>query len=163
MRRFNCCIFNHPCPIFCPFLSCVCENEIVNPIIGSTFGYFSNTALGAIVSNAIIPLNFVQGDGDNITASTTLPGAINLLAGTYQITYLASGTVPASGTMSIKLRLNGVDVAGSVLTATQPAGQVTNLTQTIVLTVPQTSTLELVSNSSDATTYSYANMFVNVL
>lgn len=160
MRRFNCCIFNHPCPIFCPFSLACTGNEVVNPIILTGYGFFNNVVGGAIAPQTIIPVSFVQGNSAGILSSTTVPGAVSLAAGAYEISYLAGGTVPASGSMSIKLRLNGADVAGSVLTGTQTAGNVINLTQTMVLTVPQGSTLELVNNSTDTTTYSYASMFI---
>jgi len=161
-RRFNCCVFNHPCPIYCRAVRS-CENIVVNPIINTGFGFFNNTDVGAIASNARIPLSFVQGEGTTITSSQAVLGAISLSAGTYQITYFANGEVPASGTMSIKLRFNGVDVSGSILEATLPTGEQTTLTQTIVLTVSQTSTLELVNNSADNTIFSLASMFVQVL
>lgn len=158
-RRFNCCVFNHPCPIFCPFLG-RCDMEVINPIPTADFGFFVNTATSTVLTQGIIPVNFVQGEGLAITPSSTTAGAVNLAAGTYEVTYLAEGTVPASGTMSIKLELNGLDVFGSVLTGTQTVGNVINLSQTMVITVAQNSTLELVNNSADTTTYSHASMFI---
>ena len=61
---------------------------------------------------------------------------------------------------SRELQINGVDVAGSVISGTQTVGNAVNLARTIVITVPQTSTLQLVNNSSDTTTYTNASMFV---
>lgn len=161
-RRFNCCVFNHPCPIFCPFVNLACNggNDIINPIITSDFGFFNNTVGGAIASQAIIPVGFVQGSGTGVLPSTTTAGAVTLSAGTYEISYSAAGTVPASGTISIKLQINGVDVAGSIISGTQTVGNAVNLARMIVITVPQTSTLQLVNNSSGTTTYTNASMFV---
>lgn len=160
MRRFNCCVFNHPCPIFCPLLR-NCENQIVNPVIISGFGFFSNQTVGDVIPQNIIPLNFIQGNGTNILPSASF-GAL-LSAGTYQITYNTSGTVPTSGQMSMKLVLNGADVMGSVATATQSVGSQANLSQTIVVTLTQTGILELVNNSDATTTYANARMFINAL
>lgn len=158
-RRFNCCIFNHPCPIFCPCSLACTGNEVVNPIIPSDYAFF-NSVGGDIASQAIIPVSLVQGNSQAITPSTQISGAVVLSAGTYEISYLAGGIVPSNGTMSIKLRLNGTDVAGSVLTGSQAAGNVINLTQNMVLTVPQGSTLELVNNSAETTTFYYSSMFI---
>lgn len=164
MRGFNCCICNHPCPLFCPgFTESCSENIVVNPIITENFGFFNNTAVGAVEPQAIIPVAFVQGRGTSITGSTTTVGAVNLLPGTYEVTYFAEGTVPESGTISIQLELNGIDVVGSTISATLPADTVTTLTQTIVITVAQTSTLELVNNSTDSTTFTNASIFIRRL
>lgn len=162
-RRFNCCVFNHPCPIWCPFVNLSCTNDVINPILQNDFGFFNNLAVGAISTQSIIPVGLVVNRGPSITQSNTTAGAVNLLAGTYEISYLANGTVPAGGSMSIKLRLNGFDVSGSTLTTTQTAGNVASLTQTMILTVPQTSTLALVNNSANTTTYSYASMSIKRL
>ncbi len=157
-RRFNCCIFNHPCPIFCPFSMDCTENEVVNPIVLDDYAFFNNLDIGTIASQAIIPVYLVQNRGTSIAPSPVTSGAVRLLAGTYEVTYLAGGTIPAGGNASIKLRLDGVDVSGSVLNETQTAGSTFNLTQTMIITVTQASTLELVNNSADATVFSYASM-----
>jgi hypothetical protein len=158
MPRFNRCIFNHPCPIFCPLLSGCSENTVVNPTIADAFGFFSNTVGGEVGSQSIIPLTFVQGNGAVVQSSTT--GAVEISAGTYQVTYLAGGTVPASGTLSIKLRLDGFDVTSSTLNGTQTSTNFVNLTQSIVISVSQTSVLELVNNSSTSAKFSYASMVI---
>lgn len=161
-RRFNCCIFNHPIPIFCPWINLSCQdgNQIINPIITNSYGYFTNTAGGEIASQGIIPVGFVQGRGSMILPSITTSGAITLSAGTYAITYSANGTIPASGTVSLELELNGVAVSDSIVSATQTASNVASLSKTVVITVPQTSTLELVNASSDAATFSNVSVFV---
>lgn len=160
-KRFNCCIFNHPCPIYCPFLNLSCRggNRIVNPVLTNQFAFFNNLSVGAINSSTIIPLSFVQGEGNNISPSSTT-GAVNLLAGIYEVTYFAQGNVPESGNLSIKLRLNGLDVDGSGISNVTTSNNVSTLTQTILISVKQTSILELVNNSSDTTTYTQASMFL---
>lgn len=165
MPRMNCCIFNHPCPILCPSnLACRGGNNIVNPVLPTNqYGFFNNTAPGSIATETIIPVTLNVGTGTAITASTTTSGAVTLLAGTYEISYFAEGTIPSGGTISIKLSLNGTDVAGSTLTDTATAGNVINLTQTIIITVTQTSTLQLVNATSETTTYSNASMSIKRL
>ena len=161
-RRFNCCIFNHPIPIFCPQINLACQdgNQIINPILNDDFGFFNNLLGGVVTPQAIIPVGFVQGRGTGILPSTTTAGAVTLQSGTYQITYSAGATVPASGSVSIKLTLNGVDVSGSVVSGTQTAGNVITLGRTITLTVPQTSTLALVNNSAENVTFADASLFI---
>lgn len=159
-RRFNCCVFNHPCPIFCPFLPSGCENEVVNPqIADSSFGFFS-AVNQTVAPDGLIPLNLAQGNGLDVTQSTVITGAVALLAGTYQITFSAGGTSTSSGLLSVGLRLNGVEVSNSTASASATAGQTVNLTNTIVLTTSQGGILELVNNSANTTTYGYANLFV---
>lgn len=164
MPRMNCCISNHPCPILCPTnLACRGGNNIINPILPTNqYGFFNNTSPGSIATNAIIPLTLNVGSGTAITASTTT-GAVTLLAGTYEVSYFAEGTIPSDGTILTKLTLNGTDVAGSTLTDTATAGNVVNLAQTMIITVPQTSTLQLVNATSETTTYSNASMSIKRL
>lgn len=157
-NRRNCCCFNHPIPIWCPCARSVCRNEVINPTLTESFGFFNNTAVGTIGSDSTIPLNLVQIGGGGI--NTNGSGAILLSAGTYQVTYFANGTIPAGGTMSIKLRLNGFNVAGSVLTNSQSVGDVETLTQTLVLSIPQDGGILELVNNSNATTFTLASMFV---
>ncbi len=159
MPRFNCCVFNHPCPIFCPLIPCGCtSNTVVNPSFGNDFGFFNNTSPGSIASQAVIPLGLVINEGGSVVPSAN--GGVTLAAGVYEVSYFANGTVSANGTLSIKLVLNNADVPGSVVTSTQAAGDVSSLTQTMILTVQQPSTLLLVNNSQDLTTFSNASMSI---
>ncbi len=157
-RRFNCCIFNHPVPICCPFVNLTCTNEVVNPSFANDFGFFNNSAIGTVAPQAIIPVLLVSSEGTSIASNGA--GAATLVPGSYQVSYLANGTVPASGTMSIKLELNGLQVPGSVLTATQTAGNVVNLTQSMIISITSPSTLELVNNSADNTAFAYASLSI---
>ncbi len=157
-RRFNCCQFNHPCPIFCPSINLTCTNEVVNPDFDNDFGFFNNLAVGTIASQAIIPVSLVTSEGTSISSNGA--GGVTLVPGSYEVSYLANGTVPASGTLSIKLQLNGVDLSGSVLNATQTAGDVVSLTQTMIISTTNTNTLNLVNNSSDDTTFTYASLSI---
>lgn len=162
MATINCCISNHPCPILCSSLSS-CTNTILNPVIAIPFAFFDNRQTQTVATDGTIAVNLVESRGSEITTSTAVSGAVDLAAGSYQVTYLAGGTVPSGGNLSIKLRLDGIDVQSSLLTTTQPAGQFANLTQTIIITVLQTTTLEIVNNSGQDTIYSYASISVSGL
>ena len=156
------CLFNHPCPIFCPInLSCQ-GNEVINPVLTQSFGFFSNNDVGTIAANAIIPISLQEVSGDGISANTTTAGAINLLGGTYEISYFVQGIVPAGGTISTALRLNGDVISGSEIEQTQTPGDVVNMSKTIVFTTLLSGTLELF-NSSEATTFDSASVFVRRL
>jgi len=158
-RRFNCCIFNHPCPICCP-INLACTNQVVNPIVGTAFGFFNNPFGGTIASQDVIPVGLVTYGGEGIASSGN---GVFLTAGSYEVNYFAGGTVPASGTLSIKLRINGVDVSGSIISSLQAVGTSVNLTRTIVITVPTNSELQLINNSSDTAVFSFASVFVRRL
>lgn len=159
----NCnCVFNHPCPIFCPInLSCQ-GNEVVNPALTPSYGFFSNNDVGTIAADAIIPLSLQEVEGNGISASTTTAGAINLLGGTYEISYFVQGIVPDGGTISTALRLNGVVISGSEIEQIQTPGEVVNMSKTIVFTTLSSGTLELF-NSSEETTFDSASVFIRRL
>ena len=79
MPRFNCCVCNHPCPIFCPFINFTCQNDVVNPVVGNAFGFFNNLAVGDVAGGAQIPLSLVilggDGGGRALMKSTILLAA----------------------------------------------------------------------------------------
>lgn len=156
MFRSGCCRFNHPSPIWCPCARRVCRNEVVNPVLTESFGFFNNTAVGTIVANATLPLNIVEISGSGISSNGA--GAINLASGTYQVSYFASGEIPASGTLSLRLQINGSTVNGSAISSSEDVGDVESLTQTIVLRTAG-GVLEIVNNSS-ATNFSLASVLV---
>ena len=162
MPRFNCCVFNHPCPIFCPFVDFTCQNQVQNPITSSSFAFFNNIAGGTIANGSIIPVSLVilGGEGGGITPSA---GAINVTPGTYEVNYFAGGTVPAGGTLSVALQLNGLTVSGSQISSTQPVSSTTNLTRTIVVSAVDGGTISLINTSSEAATFSFASVFVRRL
>ncbi len=162
MPRFNCCICNHPCPIFCPFINFQCQNEVVNPVAGNAFGFFNNLAVGEIVSGGQIPVALVTlgGEGGGISPNM---GAVTLTPGTYEVNYFAGGTMPVGGTLSIGLTLNGTAVSGSQVSSTQNSGTTVNLTRTIVVSAIDGGTLSLVNTSGEAATFSFASMFIRRL
>jgi len=159
---FNC-FLNHPCPIFCS-TNLTCQgNEVVNPVLTQSFAFFSNNDVGAIETGAIIPLSLSQVSGDSISASTTTEGAINLLPGIYEVAYFAQGTNSPSSTISVSLELNGTQILGSEISQTLDVGSEVAMSKTIVISVAQESTLELVNNSSQTTTFDSASVFVRRL
>ena len=158
-RRFNCCVFNHPCPIFCP-INLPCSNDVQNPILSGEFAFLNNNLPGSIAENAIIPLGLQNYFGNFAVPSD---GGVSLSAGTYEINYFAGGVVPSSGTLQIGLFLNGVVVLGSVITATTDVGSAVNLTRTIVVNVPLGGILQLVNLSSQSADFNFASMFIRQL
>ncbi len=160
-RRFNCCGFNHPTPIFCPFINFQCSNDVINPTTANDFGYFNNLAVGAIATGGTLPLSVVLFSGEGIISNGI--GSVVLTPGNYEINYFAGGTVPADGTLGIGLQLNGTTVLGSVVTQSQDAGSTVNLTRTIALTVPSGGTVSLINTSAQTTTFSFASLFVRRL
>ncbi len=157
----NCCC-NHPCPIFCNRLRC-CTNDVVNPVLTNAFGFFNNTATQTVDAFSIVPVNFVLGEGTSILPSQTTAGAVALAQGTYEVSYFANVVLNDSEVAQIALRLNGVVVSGSEVQDTGTAGQQLSLTQTIMLTVAQASTLELINNTSNATVFNLASLSIKKL
>ena len=157
-RRFNCCVFNHPCPIWCPQVNLECRNDVVNPQFGNDFGFFNNLAVGEIAAQGIIPVSLVTSEGISILSNGA--GGVNLLAGAYEISYFASATVPAGGSVEIKLQLNGADVSGSAIATTASVGTNVNLTQTIIVSLLEGGTLNLVNNTGEAVNFSTASIAV---
>ena len=157
-RSRNCCRFNHPCPIWCPCARRVCTNEVVNPIISESFGFFNNTSIGTVAPDATLPLSLITLSGSGIAPNSS--GGILLSSGTYQISYFANGTIPASGVVGVKLQLNGVDVSGSDIFENGTISNLVTMSQTILLSVNQTATLELVNASNDAAAYSLGSILI---
>ncbi len=161
-RRFNCCIFNHPIPIFCPLLRSCDQRQIVNPTFANGFGVFTNAG-ATVAAGTSVPLTFSQGYGTAISQSLTTPGAVELLAGSYIVNYSLNGTIPAGGTMTLSLWLNGAVVPNSTVSITGTAGQNTTLTGFAVVTLPQTGTLQLANTGAQAITAASANVIIRSL
>ncbi len=157
-RRFNCCVFNHPCPIFCSAINLACSNQVVNPNFGNDFAFFNNTVLSTVDAGDVIPVVLVTSEGTSIVSNGA--GGATLLAGAYEVSYLANGVVPTSGTFGIRLDLNGATVQGSPISITQTAGDVVNLTQTMIITTNGTSSLELLNNSAETVNFNYASLSI---
>ena len=156
------CCPNTPNPIWV-FGSCSNNNNVINPVILSSFGFFQNTLGGPVVVNGIIPVTLANSQGSKITASTTTAGTVNLTPGTYEITYFVNATIPASTNVTVGLRANGIPVVGSTVTATGTATNQTTISKTIVLTVTANTTLELFNAGVDTLTISNANIVVKEL
>lgn len=158
-RCGNGCCPNTPNPIWV-FGQCnQGSNNVVNPITALSYGYFQAPTTGEVTTNTAIPLTLTTSRGTLITSGGA--DSVSLDAGTYLITYSVNALVPASGTLSTSLQLNGATIDGSTATTTA-TGTFTN-TKTIVLVVPQTSTLTLVNSSTDTITVNNANLTVQQL
>jgi len=159
---WNNCFCNHPCPIFCRRLRC-CTNDVVNPILTESFGYFNNTSTLTVGSFDTIPVFFVLGQGTSVVQSDSVNGAVTLAQGTYEVSYFANVVIPASGTANIALTINGAVVSGSQVEVTGTAGEVRPVSQTIMVSVAQASTLELINNSADLLIVNLASLSIKKL
>lgn len=157
-RKVNCCCRNHPRPIFCcQRLECS-QNEVVNPVVQGSFGFFNNTSIATYSQNEIIPLVAVMSQGAGV--SSTSAGGVLLSAGTYQITYFAQGRLLEDGEISVGLRLNGQEIAGTRLVQSGQSGEVKNLSQTILFGIVEGSILEIVDLGEQNATFSLASLYV---
>ena len=160
-RNRNCCRLNHPNPIWCPCARTRCTNEVVNPAISESFGTFNSTSVGVIEAESVLPVSTGQQSGGGISSNGL--GGVLLVAGTYQISYFASGSIPSGERCGIKLRLNGADVLGSEIFASGENLQGISLTQTIAILVEQTGTIEIVNASTATTNFATASLFIRRL
>ena len=158
-RRFNCCVFNHPCPIFCP-INLACSNNIQNPTLPNEFAFLNNLAPSSIASNAVIPLGLANFFGNFVVPSDN---GVSLTAGVYEVSYSVSGIIPENNTFSVGLNLDGVEVAGSTMTSAQQSTNEVNIQRTIVVNVPFGGLLQLVNKSSQSVDFSFASMFIRQL
>lgn len=157
-RRNNCCCKNHPRPLCsCEVRECS-QNEVVNPVVQSSFGFFNNQSTERYLSNQTIPLQLRLAQGSGI--DPTSAGAVFLSTGTYQISYFAQGVIPSSGEIGIGLFLNGQELAGSRIAQSGQEGQTTGLSQTVVVTVLENSILEIVNKSDQSTIYNLASLSI---
>ena len=157
------CFYNHPTRIVCATIVQNCRNEVTNPVIVNGYGYFNNLNVGQIATGEILPVTPIVTRGTNILNSTTTSGAITLQPGTYEISYTATGEIPTGGTISVGLELNNTGVSGSDITESGTAGNVVSLSRTIILSVINESTLNLVNSGTEDTTYNFAGITINRL
>ncbi|ADH07849.1 triple helix repeat-containing collagen [Bacillus thuringiensis BMB171] len=79
-------------------------------------GYFFSTATSAIAANALIPINSgstIFGSGISLTSATTVTLST---PGIYLVSYYFQGDPTAGNeTISVRLTLNGTQVAGSFI------------------------------------------------
>lgn len=142
------CTFNHPCPIFCPNINLDCQgNEVINPVLSSQFGFFSNGTV-TVSAREVISVFPQTTSGKSVTASPTVTGAIQLLPGNYQVSYFASST----NAFSVALNLNGVQIPFSETNGN-------SVSKTIIISVNSVSTLTL-TNLLDQTIFSSASVTV---
>ena len=107
------CFLNNPRPIFCPFVNLNCtQNQVVNPTLPGNFAYLVQVP-GEVGAGENFDLGVQSFSGNNFIPNGM--GGITLQAGSYEVTYSASATIPASGSVSIGLTLDGGVVAGSTV------------------------------------------------
>lgn len=159
---WNKCCINHPCPIFCGLLT-TCTNDVINPIMTANYAYFNNTSTITTPTLSNIPVFFSIGEGTAIAQSSSTAGAVSIAPGTYEVSYFANATLPASGTASLALSLNGAVISGSQIDSSGTASQTVTLSQTVMISVTQSSTLALFNSSADALTTTLASMTIKKL
>ncbi len=107
-----------PTPIFtcCRNLalapSNISRNEVINPVFPPViFAVFASTSVQTIAVGGNVITTLVSASDDSILDDGA--GNFTMQAGTYRISYSATGIVPAGGTLSLALYENGVIVPGS--------------------------------------------------
>ena len=113
-----------------------------------------------MAANADVPLqnnSVLTGTGITHTAGQS---AVTLSAGTYLISWQADATIPASGTASLGLFVNGVADQNSQSSTTGTASTVARLSGTTMLAVTTPTTVSLQNTSTSTTTYQNVSMSI---
>ena len=124
---------------------------------GVSDGIYANSGAQTVAANTIIPLT--QAGATPATALSVGNNAVNLPAGTYLISYGAtgnpSGTTPLN--VTVGLYVNGAPIATERVTDhLDGANDSANASKTIILTLPDASTASLYNLSTAAVTFDSA-------
>ena len=110
-----------------------------------------------VASNSVIPLTL-----STTTPTTTMTlsnNAISLLAGTYLVTYGATGTRTTDGNLSAQLYANGSALANEIVSDNATSANSANLSKTILYTAAADgTTLSLYNTSGESVNLTGANI-----
>lgn len=118
-----------------------------------------NNATATIATTVAIPLTTVANLNTANVVHTDGTAPVTLGAGTYLVTYGANATSATAGAVELSLQVAGttVDTLGATLTT---AGDITNLSGQVAITVPAGTTVQLVNSGANETTYSNVDLVV---
>lgn len=101
----------------------------------------------SVATTAIIPL--AQAGATPDTTLTVSANAVNVPAGTYLVSYGATGTSTATGDLSVQLYADGAGVAGSTVTDNATGVDAGNVSKTLIYTAAAPATLSLYNVSAE--------------
>lgn len=107
---------------------------------------------------AIIPVT--QTAATTGTTMTVSANAVNVPAGTYLVSFGATGTSGANGTLSVQLYRNGVAEANEIISNETANTQQANVSKTIVLTAAAPTALSIHNASTESSQFTGANLTV---
>ena len=107
---------------------------------------------------AIIPIT--QTAATPGTTLTVSANAVNVPAGTYLVSFGATGTSGANGTFSVQLYQNGTPIANEIVTNETANTQEANVSKTILYTAAAPTALSIHNASTETSTYTGANLTV---
>lgn len=157
-RCGNLCCPNSPRPIFV-FGDCSMSNDVVNPIIPTSVGFFENILGSTVTSGGIIPLTLTSSRGSKIYSGTQI-GTIVLTPGVYEINYSINAQIPTSGNASIILSENGAQSASSIVTASGTVGSEVSMSKTIIVDIENQTTMQILNNGTGNLQILNGNMII---
>ncbi len=101
----------------------------------------------SVATTAVIPL--AQAGATPDTTLTVSANAVNVPAGTYLVSYGATGTSTATGDLSVQLYADGAGVAGSTVTDNATGVDAGNVSKTLIYTAAAPATLSLYNVSAE--------------
>ena len=119
---------------------------------------YASSGAQTAAAAAIIPIT--QNAATPGTTMTVAANAVHVPAGTYLVSYGATGTTGANGTFSVQLYQNGAAIANEIITNETANTQEANVSKTIVYTTAAPATLSIHNASTDISTYTDANLTV---
>jgi len=147
----------YPCNVTTSGCSCA-GNNVVNPVINEEYVFMVLTETTTVASGDIIPVALTNFAGNAITS--TEAGIVNMIPGTYQATFNVTSEIGAGGENSFALSLNDTVISVSSTSEEGSVGSVSSVSNSIIFSVTENSTLSLINNGSDTVNVQRANLTV---
>ncbi len=123
---------------------------------------YAELAAFSATTGALIPV--ILGSSTTPTVSSVTAGAVNIPAGVYLISYgISSGSLPASGQLSLTLNANGVALADGTVTQYAVDTNAVSLEKTILYNAPVATALTITNTSGQTATLTYPYISVTKL
>ena len=147
----------YPCQVTTSFCNCT-GNSVINPVSTESFAFLSLVSPATVDCEEIVPVALSSSGGSGITSTES--GVVNLTPGTYQATFNVTSEIGASGENNFALSVNDEVLSSSISQVQGTIGNVESVSNSVVITISESSTLNLINNGTDEVTISNANLFV---
>lgn len=125
---------------------------------GTGDALYASSGTQTVDAGAIIPITQTAATAD--TTMSISADSVNVPAGTYLVSFGATGTSGANGTFSIQLYENGTPMANEIITNETANTQQANVSKSIVYVAAAPTALSIRNSSTEASDYTGANLTV---